>query len=86
MRRPVIPLTVLGGGALGLVAGAGYGLVAGGMGEAFAFGGFGFGVGLVLGSIVGAAWLVLVTLLTWGKPDGPAVDYDDEPPAGRHGR
>ena len=82
VRRSGMIVAVLGGGFLGLLVGAGYGLVTGGFGEAFAFGGVGFGMGLVVGSMVGAAWLLLVTLLTWGKLDGPAVDYDDEPPAG----
>ena len=83
MRRPGILLTVLGGGLLGLLAGAGYGLASGGWGGALVHAGLGFGAGLVLGSIVGTAWLTLVTLLTWGKPDGPAMDYDDLPPASR---
>ena len=83
MKRPGILLTVLGGGLLGLLSGAGYGLLSAGWGGAFVHAGVGFGAGLVLGSIVGTAWLTLVTLLTWRKPDGPALDYDDRPPAGR---
>ena len=83
MRRPGISLTVLGGGAVGLLAGAAYGAVSGAAGGAVAFGGLGFGLGLVVGSLVGGVWLLLTTLLTWGKPDGPAVDYDDAPPEGR---
>ena len=83
MKRPDIPLTVLTGAGVGLLAGAAYGAAAGPGAGAFVFGGFGFGMGLVLGSVVGGVWLLLVTLLTWGKPDGPAADYDDAPPPER---
>jgi hypothetical protein len=81
-----LAVIVMGGGLVGLLAGGGYGFASGGAGGAFAYGGVGFGMGLVVGSIVGTAWLVLVTLLNWGKLDGPAMDYDDRPPSGRPDR
>jgi len=75
-------MCVASGGALGMIAGALFGLFADGCGGAVAFGAYGFVAGLGVGATTGIAWYALVRLLGTGSPGGPESDYDDKPPAG----
>jgi hypothetical protein len=79
--RSVLLMSIVSGGLLGLLVGAVFGLLADGCGGAIIFGGYGFGVGFIVGCTVGGVWYSLLWLLGSRGAAGLESDYGDPPPS-----